>query len=685
MIEQGELNLPKDFSFEVEKNSAFFSDEGTASLGVTIPATPEDLAKLGFPSRMARSTRYANLFPAVISKGAFQKQGQLAVTSVTDSNISCAMALEDSDFYSQFKETNIKELFSSQILTNYSTPAAWYNYLFNVYKGTTGSEFRVIPVAVNFNSSDNSYQVNNEPVEEGSSDIWPLYSQARLVTEGDQQVTVPEGYGIAPFYLLYRFIEKMFNLCGYSVQNDCFRTNPDLNTLLLLHNCSDVICKGQINLGDLVPNCTISEFLEWMLAKFHSQIVVYPEKKKVDIILMNDILTSGFDMDLNSKLIGKATLKFSPSSRLILKQGTSLDGAQPAAETEEDLFNKYGNLIQFTEAEGFGEISSFSLRLSTGCYYENRSGFSRTDSVNKAVGTNYFNFDKKNSESSEELAPEDLIPPMVFVNGILMPYIGERKHRNTSMNGTEIDEEQDIIIVDYAGQSVQVDYSTGSSSGGRVPTDAHGSHYFYGTTQKYDNAGLIREGRYTLNGPGLYDKFFRLYNKILLNNAVELAGKFLLQPAELLDYNMYSLKLIDGQLFIPKFLRYEVGKSLQCLEASFLLVKDFEDAVEEEDVVWPEPLYKWQINNSRIEAKKDQYFDQYCVAGRSYIRSRFADDYTDNVYMMPPTALGQQSAKILRTVEFYKVTYGGSSGSGSSSESLVATDELYQWHDAVSR
>ncbi len=683
MIDKGELKLPEDFSFEVEKNSAFFSNDGTASLGVTIPATPEDLAKLGFPSRMARSTRYVNLFPAVISKGAFQKKGQLAVTSVTDNSISCAMALEDSDFYSQYKETNIKELFSKEILKNYSSPSAWYDYLYKVYTGNTESEFRVIPVAVNYNESEKSYQVNNEPIYEGSSGIWPLYNEARLVTEDSQQVTVPDGYGIAPFYLLYRFIEKLFRLCGYTVKNNCFRTNEALNTLLLLHNCSDVICKGQINLGDLVPNCNISEFLEWMLAKFHSQIVVYPERKQVDIILMNDILTAGFDMNLTDRILNNPTLKFSPSSRIVLKQGTSLDGAQAAADTEEDLFNKYGNLIEFTEAEGFGEISSFSLRLSTGCYYENRSGFSRSGAVNNAVGTNYFSFDKKNSEDSEELAPEDLIPPMVFVNGILMPYIGERKHRNTSMNGSEIDEDQDIIIVDYAGQSVKVDYTTGSGHG-RVPVDSHGSHYCYGTTQKYNNAGLIREGKYTLNGPGLYDRFFRLYNKILLNNAVELSGKFLLHPSELIDYNMYALKMIDGQKFIPKLMRYEVGKDLQCLEASFLLVKDFEDAIEEENVVWTEPLYKWQVNNSEIEAQKQKYFDQYCVAGKSYIRTRFADDY-NNVYMSPPTELGQQSAKILRTVEFYKVSYGGSSGSGTTSESLVATDELYQWYDSVSR
>ena len=51
--------------------------------------------------------------------------------------------------------------------------------------------------------------------------------------------------------------------------------------------------------------------------------------------------------------------------------------------------------------------------------------------------------------------------------------------------------------------------------------------------------------------------------------------------------------------------------------------------------------------------------------------------------MTPPTALGQQTAKILRTVAFYVVSYGGSGGSGVTSKSKIATHQLYQWFDSV--
>ena len=71
-VQKGELTLPENFSFEIEQNSAFFSSDGAASVAATIPATPADQEKLGFPTRTARRYRFANLYPATIESGAFQ-------------------------------------------------------------------------------------------------------------------------------------------------------------------------------------------------------------------------------------------------------------------------------------------------------------------------------------------------------------------------------------------------------------------------------------------------------------------------------------------------------------------------------------------------------------------------------------------------------------------------------------
>ena len=101
IIDKGELTLPSDFSFEIEKNSAFFSEEGSSSIGATIPATPSDQAKLGYPTRLGRKNKYANIYQAIIQSGVYQKKGMLIVASATDESITCSMALDDSELYSK--------------------------------------------------------------------------------------------------------------------------------------------------------------------------------------------------------------------------------------------------------------------------------------------------------------------------------------------------------------------------------------------------------------------------------------------------------------------------------------------------------------------------------------------------------------------------------------------------------
>lgn len=693
IVDKGELTLPEDFSFEIEQNSAFFSEDGAASIATTIPATPSDLEKLDHPTRIARRTRFFNLFPAVLTAGVFQKKGTLVVNSASEDGLSCAMALEDSDFYSNFKEKNLKDIFAQKVLTTYNTPEAWYNYLFQVYKEAVDCDFRLIPVAVNY--ADGVYQINNEPYHPNEnwddSTVFSLRYEARLITENGEKVNVPVGYGIAPFLKLYIFFERLFELCGYTVRQNCFRTNSDLSSLILLHNCSDVLCNGRIDYSDLVPNKTISDILEWMRKKFLAQIVVYPSSSMVDIVLLEDILAAGYDKDLSGKLLGKITTTFSASSRIVITPDTSLEGAAPAAETMEDLLKKYGSV---TERER-GEASDMGLTLdlATGVYSEAQAPFSSVSSRSasyksryKVIGTNYFSYDRRNSKESVSMDPSDLMPPMVFVGGYLMPFIGDRKHRNTQYNDSAKDEDQEIIIVEYAGRSIR-GYDPSSSSTPQRLTDEQtaGLHYFYGTTQKYNNRGRIREGRYNLNAPEMYQRFFRGYNKMLLNNLVKIEGLFNLSVEDILSYQMYSLKLFQGQQLLPVSLQYEVGRRIKCLKAVFYHVKDYEDGQDDTPTTLPAPSFKWELDDSQVQAAKAAAAAE---SGYTNLIAKYIDDYAtgEQEFFLPaPTALNQFSAHIPRTVEFgyYYSSGGHSSGTSQTTYRKVSEAEVEVWFYSV--
>ena len=658
-VPNGDLNLPEGFSFEIEQNSAFFSDDGAASVAATIPATPADLAKLEHPTRIARSTRFTNLFPATLSAGAFQKKGTLVVESASRDGITCAIALEDSDLYANHKETNLKELFAAQVLTTYSTPAAWYTYLFNVYSGAVSdARFRLIPVAVNYDSETGEYQVNNEPAVSFSGTLpetFPLKYSPRIVTEGDDSVSVPEGYGIAPFYILYAFLEDMFTLCGYSIGTNCFRTKSTLNTLLLLHNCADVICNGHIDCSDLVPNKTVQEILEWLRNKFHAQIIVHPAEATVDIVLLDDILSGDFDLDLSGKALGNLAYTFNRSSRLVITPDTSLEGAAPAAETLEDLKDKYG-VVNVDSSE-----MGLTLDRPTGRYYEVAADLSSPggNPALRLIGTNYFKYDRHNSQEEEQLQPSDLVPPMVYAGdygALLMPYIGERTHRNTCYNGSTKDEDQEIIIVDYAGRTAtQTSMATGGSTSGNNHRRGSMSavisgRYFYGTTQKYDNNGDLRPGKYTLSAPEMFTLFFAAYNKMLRNNLVKVEGRFDLPVGDVLSYGMYALKLLDGQKLLPVSLRYEVGRTVKCLSAAFYALKDYTDGQEDTPTTIPTASYKWLYSDS----EKDTAIAEVQAENPDYtITAVYDDEYSSgqkHFFIPAPKSAGMVSPALERTI-----------------------------------
>ena len=303
------------------------------------------------------------------------------------------------------------------------------------------------------------------------------------------------------------------------------------------------------------------------------------------------------------------------------------------------------------------------LRLSTGTFYEMRHSHQsiRGSNVkNVAVGSNYFKYDRKNSDESEEFTPEDLLPPMVFVNGILMPYIGDRIHRNTTYNDSKKDENQEIIIVDYAGLSKKVDYTVPGSTGGRVPSDIEGGHYYYGTTQKYDNTGELRTGKIELTSIGLFNAFFRQYNKHLRNNSVKIEGQFDFTQAELINYQMYALKLLNGQKILPEQLRYQIGNPTKCLKASFRLIKDFSDAVDDEVLTYPEPLYKWELETDYAAIKASELKGSGSSsnnpgAGSSTNRTiTYSPTSGSDIFLISPSKAGQ---RLVLSVEYmFKAT-----------------------------
>ena len=329
----GELDLPIDFSFEVELNNPFFSDEGDATIPATIPATPNNLKVLDNIHRVDRANRFLKTVPATLMAGAIQKHGQLIIDTLSmRDGIAVSLAVENSDLYSQYKEKSLKEIFSSKVIDDWNKDiSALAKYLWRVRMNRQYDDFTLFPVAgAPYEENDTKiYQYNNEGT---NYLVW----QARTVREGDLTKSVTDGYGVSPFLYLYKMIDLLFEQMGYYVVYNCLDRDP-YKDIVLLNNCSDTIVKGVINYSDLVSSCTMSEFLDFLFNKFGIRVRVDSTSKRVSVVTLQELFDSAPTMDITSKVVDELNITIEDTSRVVLSSETSIDGTAPAADTFDKL------------------------------------------------------------------------------------------------------------------------------------------------------------------------------------------------------------------------------------------------------------------------------------------------------------------------------------------------------------
>ena len=591
----GSLELPQDFTFELERTNPFLSSSGAATIPVTIPASSHNKKVLGHINRVERIG--ANLYdiPAILRARSIVKHGRLIIDSAhNQEGFDVSFAIENSELYCQFKEKTIKQIFAEfNNGQGYQDGVhvgmnAIITYLEKVYDATyQGTDYTIFPIAIaKYEENDvEHYQLNNE--FSGHSLIY----QTRVVHEGDYNMTVPEGYGVSPFIYLHRLLSIMFVIMGYSVSYNCFNAGW-LRQLVLLNNCSDTIVNGVIKYEDLVPSCTLSDFLEWLQAKFHVQIRVDSQNKSVYIEKMEAKLSGQPDADYSGYAEGDPNLTFAPTSRVVLSSGTSIDGAKPAADTFDKLMEKYGGYFPIREAiydamsgGTFQYHDCLVFRPATGDFYEIRTNLNTAKDELIHLGTNYFKYDRANSNETEDFTAQDEMPPMVRAGKVIAPYVGDRTHAHTTFNDSEKDLDQKIIIVQEAFPSSESYYQL------RL-----------GTTQnvvaKETQSDLTLQGGLTTYM--MYSEFWSEYNKQLRNSLVTINQKMLIPSHALAGIDMTAPKLVNFQKMLPKQFRMPIGDNAMLSECEFLLVKDNETLVEDTPVVVGTPArLKWSFTGSQ--------------------------------------------------------------------------------------
>jgi len=601
LTEKGQMDLPAGFSFSIEQNSPVFSHEGTQSIPITLPASPRNLQALSYPNRIGRRDKYIRKYTSKLEAGLFQKTGQLVVDSVGSDGIIGAIMLNESELYTRIKDIKLSDIFSKIIRNDFAAEQnpieAWYNHIYKCMKGEITDDFTAFPVAVDYNE-ENGYQLLNCPDYTSTSNPWQLKWAARDIYQGTDSVSVPVGFGITPFLWMWRAIELIFAEFGYSVDKSPFKDNPLLKKIALINNNSDTICKGVINYADLVPTCSISEFLIFIENKFLTHAYIYPEEKSVELISLDTIISSAADEDISLSVDGIIKYLFVDAKEVNIQSNTDLPGAKPAADTIFDLAKNYTALTEINETEwntyNWGSLQTFKhhliIRKSTGQYYDlyyQRVG-GRASYI--PLGTNYFRFCSDKFSNKMEYKSEDVMPVLVEIRlglvgeleaAILCLSIGASRTSNISLQkGSEKtnNSEQNIIIAYAAGKADETAYAANDFHPGTVPPK-----YYLGTTQKRNNAGNAWCD-YDLTTTDIYKLFFRNWNGIIKNCTSEIECKVDYSDVQFLSLRHDKLKAYKGQPLLLKSLSYSISNKIIHNLSKFMLIKKQYPLIEEEQI-----------------------------------------------------------------------------------------------------
>lgn len=633
--QKGELMLPDGFTFDIQVNNPIFSNDGASSIATTLPATNENCNILGRPERLARSSKPIRKFPAILKYGPFQKKCSMIIAGCSRTQgIEASLAFYESELYANLKGKNLKDLFDTISVSDSDFDTSSIDVaisdLYETYYNSskTHENFAIFPVAIE--KDDKGVKILNEVSDEGF-----VYA-SRTITSGDDSIHVPKGYGVTPFLWLHRAIRLLFELCGYTVERNDFEDAP-FARLVLVNNCSDTFCKGaKFTFRHLVPSVKVEEFLLWLYDRFGAVVAV--NGKSVRIMLQQKLFADGYDIDLSNYVRGVPSLSFPISSRVVLKADTSLDSAEPAAESLLEFREKH-SVVQAMELSDEPEANGVIFRNQLGKYYMVSQYGSTMHQAETLLGSNCFPYDRNNSEESEEYSAADRFLPQIQENGMLMPYIGDRLHFNTSVSNTAKEESQPI----------QICFAFRTTDG------------WIGSTQPYSNVGLLTYNDGTpypeLTPEGLYPYCWSRYNEILLNAAPTITAQIDYPASMLMTMDICTPKLLNGVQVMIKSYSYQVSSNgIKCGESVLQIIPSYKDQVVDGEISFDTANLIWSLVNTMGDE-----LDKLVVGRQDYniIGYDGREDYTeDDAPSYSPSAIGIIARRRNRWVDVELILIG---------------------------
>jgi len=619
---KGYLDLGGDFTVQIDEKSPVMNDRGSQTVPVTVPCTGNNAKITGFAHRLDMGIKPMNEDQAcTVLDGAYKRTGKINIVSAgKKEGITLNIGFDNSEAYSAWKAKKLNAI--TLPVKEYSSVNSLCAHLQQVLGGYQ-TDYAVFQIMTGNDSKDNQFYPKYlnyiTPVSEGSK-VYRLRYQARtetfLVNGTPTAVTLPEGYGVTAFLYVWRVLELVFSEFGYTIMENPFKTDKQLYNLVILNNAADCCVKGKLSYADLMPDCTVEDFLNALYVRFGLVYNVSSDTKTATLRLIRDIMENDPAVDLSRNLTAEPLINYETARQIKLSAKTSFTGAAPSVERYEDYIK--GNEKMVIRVSRF-DPSQASVWLN----YEKTTGnWYKWDSGNKKhtlSSSSFFNWDRKTENvEDEELASDDECVFMDFApNGLLSPYyLAGYVHRYTYLKTSSDDEE------DSEKEETPLSFAFAFTKAVTESTD-----YSFGSILPYAPDGgeiTLKDGsKHTISllfqfEDGLFAKFWQKYDAVLRHSFNQVDTNTLLPVHQLMKMDVLTPVALRGQYMLLDGLSYSLpaGKlvPVNITLRSLRLIGPYNLDNEQGIPVWGGASYVWVVYSSNlqsVQAGRVEYWEDY--------------------------------------------------------------------------
>lgn len=608
----GTYDMPSSFGIDVEDTSPIFNEQGSRTVATELPHSARNAKLTKYIYRLDNALSPASDTQVSIHDGPYRRKGTMNIIQISKKNSTANIGFDESEIYSALSSVSLRSLTGLPILQPSGGVTDLIHHMNEVMLEKIADPFHVFQICVSLPSAER-YGVEtffaeylNREIYGTSMYDYVLNGKARtetyVINSSIVETKVPAGYGITGFLKVSWILNKIFEHFGYTLEDNPFENDPQLSRLVVLNNSADAIVKGSLNYVDMLPDCTVNEFLQALYCRFGNVYFINGQAKTVRCKLIDEIVSSPGSDDWSNLKASNPTIYVNEPKQLKLSAATSIVGAAsaisatPATDSFKKFLLKYDNTVSSTLGQG-----SLSYWAPTGTFYERGI----VSGERKSISSDFFPWDQGDTISYEDISSIDECLPMKADGPDDMfhcpAYLFGKQHKYTNIESSdvEIDAEEK--------------HTTPLCFCFKVPPSAW--DYPIGSPRCYTPSGNLIPGfefSMTFVGDrGLFNRFWRKYDAILRwsNNTVE--TNINLHHA-ISSVDMSKPIVIDGQRLLVDTVRYTLplkrSQPATVRLRTLRLLQPYN--LSDQQIILSEQKYKWKFISTKeglMAAKRANY------------------------------------------------------------------------------